>query len=342
MRTEDFNYHLPQELIAQSPLTARDDSRMLMLARSGAKQLQDSFISRLPEWLKPSDLLLFNNTKVLKARLFAVKLPALGRVEILIERVLSINTAVAHLRASKAPRAGTRLQVAQGVEIEVTGRLDDLFLLSYSGQEGFLQLLEQHGHVPLPPYIQRADEIADIDRYQTVYAQELGAVAAPTAGLHFSAALLEQIQTMGVGVDFVTLHVGAGTFKPVRVERLEDHAMHSEWISVSAQVCARVAETLAQGGRVIAVGTTVVRALETAAAKGALAPFEGETAIFIYPGYQFKSGLSGLLTNFHLPQSTLLMLVCAFSGKPEVMAAYDHAVRQKYRFFSYGDAMLLL
>jgi S-adenosylmethionine:tRNA ribosyltransferase-isomerase len=340
MRTDDFDYLLPEELIAQFPLPEREASRMLCLSRQDGA-VQDRMISDLPGCLRAGDLLIFNDTRVIKARLFAVKKGTGGRVEILVERVISPVSALAHLRASKAPRPGTILEVAPGVEVEVVGRQEDLFELALPQGGSFFDLLDQFGHVPLPPYIERADAKEDLERYQTVYARTPGAVAAPTAGLHFSPELMAVLETMGVEFGFVTLHVGAGTFKPVRVERVEEHVMHSEWISVSPALCRQIEAVTRRGGRVIAVGTTVVRALESAATAGSVRPYEGETAIFIYPGYEFKSGIEGLLTNFHLPCSTLLMLVSAFAGKSRVMAAYAHAVEQRYRFFSYGDAMLL-
>lgn len=338
MQRSDFTFDLPAELIAQTPAERRGDSRLLCLdGASGA--LEDRLFADLPSLLRAGDLLVFNDTRVVKARLFGRKASG-GRVEILIERVLDPRHVLAQVRASKTPQAGARLRIDAGPELEVLGRRDDMFELALGDDGSFWSLMEQHGHVPLPPYIQRDDEADDQERYQTVYARSPGAVAAPTAGLHFDEAMLARLAPLGVDTAFVTLHVGAGTFQPVRVERLTDHEMHSEWLEVDASVCEAVARTRAAGGRVIAVGTTSVRALETASASGSCAPFSGETDIFIYPGYEFRC-VDALLTNFHLPESTLLMLVCAFAGFEPVMRAYRHAVARGYRFFSYGDASFL-
>jgi S-adenosylmethionine:tRNA ribosyltransferase-isomerase len=334
MRLSDFAYELPPELIAQYPAERRGASRLLCL--DGAMH-EDRHFSELPELLRPGDLLVFNDTRVMPARLYGTKSTG-GRVEILVERLIAADEALAHVRASKRPRPGSRLTVA-GREIRVLEQVQDLFRLQLAGGD-FHDLMAVAGHMPLPPYITRADAEVDAARYQTVYATRPGAVAAPTAGLHFEEELLERLQEMGVGQAFVTLHVGAGTFQPVRAERLEDHQMHAEWLEVSEQVCEQVEGTRAAGGRVIAVGTTSVRSLETAAADGRLRPYRGDTRLFIRPGYVFRT-VDALLTNFHLPESTLLMLVTAFGGYAEVMAAYRHAVQARYRFFSYGDAMFL-
>ena len=289
--------------------------------------------------IHPGDLMVFNNTKVIPARLFGQKETG-GKVEMLVERLLDDHRVLAHLRASKSPKPGSKLWFDGGVEAEVEGRDGDLFLVHFGGEQTVFEVLESCGHMPLPPYIDRADDAADRERYQTVYAERPGAVAAPTAGLHFDQPLLDQLKHAGVDMAYVTLHVGAGTFQPVRADNIHDHVMHSEVIEVSAAVCEKVAETQRRGGRVIAIGTTSVRCLESAAASGQIKPVNQDTDIFIYPGYKFKV-VDALLTNFHLPESTLLMLVSAFSGYSRIMGAYREAVEQRYRFFSYGDAMFL-
>jgi S-adenosylmethionine:tRNA ribosyltransferase-isomerase len=335
MRTSDFTYELPQELIAQYPAEQRTDSRLLVLDQQAG--LLDRHFSDFLSLLCENDLLVFNDTKVMAARLFGHKESG-GKVEILLERLLPDNRALAQVRASKSPRAGSRILVGETV-LTVEGREGDMFILA-TESPGFMSLMAAHGHMPLPPYIRRDDESFDESRYQTVYAEREGSVAAPTAGLHFDELLLSELQSRGIDTARVTLHVGAGTFQPVRVENLSEHVMHAEWLQVSESVCDKVARTRERGGRVIAVGTTSVRSLESAAAGGSLQPYEGDTRLFITPGYEFEV-VDALLTNFHLPESTLLMLVCAFAGYDEVMAAYHHAVEQKYRFFSYGDAMFL-
>jgi S-adenosylmethionine:tRNA ribosyltransferase-isomerase len=340
MQVSDFDYPLPQDLIADHPARPRSHSRLLELAAAGA--LHDRRMLDFPGLLEPGDLLVFNNTRVIPARLFGHKATG-GRVEVLVERLLTGQRVLAHVRASKPPKAGRRLLLGDDAAVEVTvlGRQDDLFELEFAGDTTVLEILERYGHVPLPPYIQRDDEQADRDDYQTLWAQHPGAVAAPTAGLHFDRALLQALQDKGIESAYVTLHVGAGTFQPVRVEQLEDHVMHAEQVEVDETVCSAVEAARARGARVVAVGTTVVRSLEAAAAQGqGLQPFRGDTRLFITPGYRFQV-VDALLTNFHLPQSTLLMLVCAFAGYAPVMAAYRHAVQQQYRFFSYGDAMFL-
>jgi len=338
MQRHDFSYDLPPELIAQAPPAERGASRMLVLdGHTGA--MEDSRFTTLAERLRPDDLLVFNDTRVIPARLRGEKATG-GRVEVLIERVLDARRALAHVRASKSPRPGTELRLESAFGVRVLGRADDLFELEFPEQHTVLEWLEAHGHVPLPPYIARPDDDADRERYQTVYADRPGAVAAPTAGLHFDNAMLERLAARDVRTARVTLHVGAGTFQPVRVERLEDHRMHAEYLEVDEAACEAVAATRARGGRVVAVGTTVVRSLETAAAGGELRPYRGETRLFIRPGYRFRV-VDALLTNFHLPESTLLMLVSAFAGHEHVMRAYRHAVEQRYRFFSYGDAMFI-
>ena len=337
MQLSDFDYSLPDELIAQQPPAERTASRLLQLDGTSG-ELRDGRFSELPALLRDGDLLVFNNTRVMPARLHGQKGTG-GQVEVLIERVLAPNRALAHVRASKSPKPGSVIRVGAS-ELQMVGREGSLFDLCLPEGEGFHALMEAHGHMPLPPYIEREDDAQDEQRYQTVYARHTGAVAAPTAGLHFDQAMLDKLDAMGVQRAEVTLHVGAGTFQPVRVQNLDEHEMHSEWLEVSEQVCEQVAQTRARGGRVVAVGTTSVRSLETAAAGGQLKPYVGDTRLFIRPGYQYKV-VDCLLTNFHLPQSTLLMLVSAFAGYENVMRAYRHAVEQRYRFFSYGDAMFL-
>lgn len=336
MLLSDFDYSLPDELIARYPLPERSASRLLCLDGPTGAIAHRQFTDILA-LLTPNDLLVFNNTKVLAARLFAQKQTG-GQVEILIERVLSAHEVLAHGRSSKGLRDGMVLTLAAGGEVTVLGREGHLY--RFHSERSWFELMAEQGHMPLPPYFERDDEAADRDRYQTVYAAVPGAVAAPTAGLHFDEPLLAALAAKGVRMAHVTLHVGAGTFQPVRVERIEEHTMHSEWFEVSPAVVQAVAETRARGGRVIAVGTTSVRSLESAAAGGALESGTGDTTIFIYPGYRFRV-VDALITNFHLPQSTLLMLVSAFSGREHILAAYREAVEQKYRFFSYGDAMFL-
>ena len=336
MKRSEFKYTLPEELIAQYPLAQRADSRLLLLSGDGG--LADHVFRDLPGLLAADDLLVFNDTRVIPARLFARK-PSGGRVEILVERILDQTTAIAQLRASKPTRAGSRLLLDDGTSLIVEGR-DESFYRLRSPAMSLPGLLARYGHMPLPPYIDRADEAADQERYQTVYADRPGAVAAPTAGLHFDHALLQAIEARGVRRVHVTLHVGAGTFQPVRVDQIEDHRMHAEYIEVSAAVCTAVAQTRERGGRVVAVGTTSVRSLETAARDGVLRPFQGDSRIFIYPGYDFRV-VDSMITNFHLPESTLLMLVSAFAGLDTVRQAYAHAIAQNYRFLSYGDAMLI-
>jgi len=329
---------LPKELIAQQPLAQRSDSRLLFLNRI-TSAIHDQVMRDLPSLLNAGDLMVFNDTRVLPARLFAHKATG-GRVEILVERMLDDHNCLAQVRVSKTPRPGSILLLEDGTELEVQGRESEFFKL-HSAKMPLASLLQKLGHMPLPPYIERADSLQDQERYQTVYASKPGSVAAPTAGLHFDQGLLQALEEKGVSRVNLTLHVGAATFQPVRVEQVEDHQMHAEYLEVPESVCQAVTETRARGGRVIAVGTTSVRSLETAAASGELKPFAGDSRIFIYPGYQFKV-VDGMITNFHLPESTLLMLVSAFAGMEPIRLAYQHAVNQRYRFFSYGDAMLIL
>ena len=339
MKTSDFHYELPAELIAQAPLPERSASRLLVVP-PGQAALQDRHVRDLPSLLQAGDLLVFNDTRVIPARLFGNKATG-GRVEILIERLLGGDEARAQLGVSKPPQIGSRIALDAGGEAEVLARGEDGFWqLRFHVAESLEQWLLHAGRLPLPPYIQREPGADDAERYQTVFARKIGAVAAPTAGLHFDDALLDALRERGVQFGHVTLHVGAGTFQPVRVDDVRQHRMHSEWINVGAELVQQVRRTREAGGRVIAVGTTVVRALESALADGELQPYAGDTTIFIFPGHRLRSS-DALLTNFHLPESTLLMLVSAFAGKERVFQAYGHAVRERYRFFSYGDAMLL-
>jgi len=338
MRRDEFSFDLPEGLIAQYPPPVRGDSRLLHLsADNGA--IRDLVFNDLAGRMRPGDLLVFNDTRVLPARLHGRKESG-GKVEILVERLTGTGSMLAQVRASKPPRIGNRLLLDQGWVLRVTGRLDDFFSLEAEDGVGLTEVLEKTGHMPLPPYIRRSDELMDQQRYQTVFARHAGAVAAPTAGLHFTQDMLRQLVDRGCAIDFVTLHVGAGTFQPVRTDRIQDHRMHSEYFEIGQPLCENIHETRLAGGRIIAVGTTVVRVLETVALAGEMKPQRGETDIFIYPGFQFRI-IDALLTNFHLPESTLLMLVCAFAGTEWVLNAYRHAVRENYRFFSYGDAMFI-
>ena len=337
MQVSDFDFDLPDAQIARFPAEDRTGSRLLCLDGNGGA-IEHRQFADIEQLLEPGDLLVLNNTRVIPARLYGQKETG-GKIEVLIERVVEDNLALAQVRASKSPKPGSVLLLADGaVPVVVEGRRDFLFVLRFASQ--VLPLLLEHGHMPLPPYIDRADGDSDRLRYQTVFAAKDGAVAAPTAGLHFDEALLARLEARGVRKAFVTLHVGSGTYQPVRVEKIEDHVMHAEYIEVSEEVCQAVRDTRAQGKRVVAVGTTSVRSLESASVSGEIAPFQGDSSIFIYPGYQFRS-VDLMVTNFHLPQSTLLMLVSAFAGREQVLAAYHDAVDQQYRFFSYGDAMLL-
>lgn len=336
MHVADFHFDLPESLIARHPLAERRGSRLLVLD-GPTGELNHLHFGDLLGYLQPGDLMVFNDTRVIPARLFGQKASG-GKLEILVERVLDEERVLAHVRSSKSPKPGSRILIDGGAEAEMVARHEALFELKFA--EPVLPLLERVGHMPLPPYIDRPDEAEDRERYQTVYARNAGAVAAPTAGLHFDEPLLDAIRAKGVATAFVTLHVGAGTFQPVRVERIEDHHMHREWLQVDQAVVDAVAACRARGGRVIAVGTTSVRSLESAARDGQLKAFSGETDIFLYPGRPFHV-VDALVTNFHLPESTLLMLVSAFAGYRETMAAYATAVAEGYRFFSYGDAMFI-
>ena len=338
MKKSDFHYDLPADQIAQAPLPQRSASRLLLLPPAPAP-CTDRAMRDLPNLLEPGDLLIFNDTRVLPARLFGRKESG-GRVEILIERVLGTHEAKAQLGVSKSPRAGSRLVLDDGTPVVVLDRDGEFYVLRFECTEPLEKLLLRSGRLPLPPYIQRVPGADDDERYQTVFARELGAVAAPTAGLHFDDTLLASLRTRGIEFGTVTLHVGAGTFQPMRAEHLDQHVMHSEWLNVGAELCEKIAATRASGGRVVAVGTTVVRALEASWHDGAVKPFAGETQLFIFPGRKIRS-VDAIVTNFHLPESTLLMLVCAYAGHDRVLAAYRHAVDAGYRFFSYGDAMLV-
>lgn len=337
MKRSDFFYELPEALIAKTPLPERSASRLLHLNGNNGSFVDRQFVD-LETQLEAGDLLVFNNTKVLPARLFGQKTSG-GRIEFLIERVVGSHDAHVHARASKGLKDGAYVAIEGGGRLRCLGRADDLYVVRF--EEPVAEVLERSGHMPLPPYLNRADTIEDRSRYQTVYAEQPGAVAAPTAGLHFDEAMLARLKARGVIFGYVTLHVGAGTFQPVRADSLTDHPMHAEWMEVTAPLVTQVEHTRAAGKRVVAVGTTSVRALESAAVgPGRIAPFCGDTRIFIFPGYTFRV-VDALITNFHLPESTLLMLVSAFCGRENVLAAYQHAVVAQYRFFSYGDAMFL-
>jgi len=338
LKRTTFHFDLPDELIAQHPLARRSDSRLLLLSLANGR-VADHRFRDLPGLLNAGDLLVFNDTRVIPARLFGRKESG-GRVEVLLERMRGERECLAQLRASKALRKGGVILLEDGSRLVVEGREGPFYHLRL--ESGSLSdILQKLGHMPLPPYITRPDNAKDAERYQTVWADKPGAVAAPTAGLHFDSELLDVLAERGIDQARVTLHVGAGTFQPVRAENIEDHRMHAEYLEVPDATCAAVRRTRSRGGRVVAVGTTAVRALESAAQGGELQPFAGDSRIFIYPGYRFRV-IDGLITNFHLPESTLLMLVCALAGIEETLAAYRHAVEERYRFFSYGDAMLLL
>ena len=336
MRTDEFDFVLPGQLIAQKPPERRGASRLLY-AHGGV--IEDRRFAELLQLVRPGDVLVLNDTRVIKARLFGSKESG-GRIEVLVERVLNDREVLAQIRASHAPKAGSLLHLADALPVEVLGREGEFFHLRFPADEHVLELLELHGRLPLPPYITHAANDEDEQRYQTVFAREAGAVAAPTAGLHFDDVMLAALRTNGVQIAYVTLHVGAGTFQPVRADHIHEHTMHSECYEIPQTTVDAVTQARAMGGRVIAVGTTSLRALESAATSGELQAGASETNIFIIPGYRFRV-VDVLLTNFHLPRSTLLMLVCAFGGMTEMLAAYRHAVEQEYRFFSYGDAMLI-
>ena len=343
MKTREFHYQLPEQLIAQTPCKKRTESRLLHYSRAD-QSISHLHFKDILDLINPGDLLVFNNTRVIPARLYGIKETG-GKVEILVERLVNEHRCLAHIRASKTPKSGNVITLnsenkAQDYEVTVQGREGELFILTSSEDHSMAEIMENIGHMPLPPYISRDDTVEDFSRYQTVYADTPGAVAAPTAGLHFDEELLLKLKEKNVNSAFVTLHVGAGTFQPVRVESIEDHKMHYEYLVVPQETVDLCQLTQQQGGRIIAVGTTTVRSLETASKNGQLEPYSGETDIFIYPGYQFKS-VDALITNFHLPESTLLMLISALAGKSEMMRCYAEAVAEEYRFFSYGDAMFI-
>ena len=338
MKTQDFDFYLPPQLIAQHPAQERTASRMLCLDGNSGDMADKMFLD-FPAAYNEGDLLIFNDTRVIKARLFGKKHSG-GNVEVLIERVINQQVAYAHVRASRSPKIGSHMRLSDAFDVEVTARHDDLFELHFLSDTPVFDLLEQHGALPLPPYITHAATADDDERYQTVFSKNLGAVAAPTAGLHFTEALLTQLQQKGVNIAYITLHVGAGTFQPVRVDNIAEHKMHSELFSIPQSTVDSILKAKSLGRRVTAIGTTALRALESAAQHGELKAGDGDTDIFITPGYEFKV-VDRLFTNFHLPKSTLLMLVSAFAGVENIKKAYAHAVEREYRFFSYGDAMLL-
>lgn len=338
LSVEDFDYVLPPELIAQFPLSERSASRLLVL---DGEEMADQTFTDLVQLLQPEDLLVFNDTKVLHARLHGEKVGSGGKIEVLVERILGTHEALAQIRSSKSPKPGAQLRLGDaGLIAEVMGRAGEFFHLRFADQKPLAELLERNGKLPLPPYIERGATGADESRYQTVYAKTPGSAAAPTAGLHFDTTLIETLRDRGVRTAWVTLHVGAGTFQPVRVSNLDDHKMHSELYHVPAETVSAIEAARAQGGRVVAVGTTSLRTLESAATHGAIVPGPGETRLFIRPGYRFQV-VDALITNFHLPRSTLLMLVSALAGIEPIRRAYAHAVASRYRFFSYGDAMFI-
>ncbi|MFU8830860.1 MAG: tRNA preQ1(34) S-adenosylmethionine ribosyltransferase-isomerase QueA [Wenzhouxiangella sp.] len=342
MKVSDFQFDLPERLIAQQPLAQRSASRLLHLDRATG-QLSDRRFADLPDLLRPEDLLVFNNTRVIPARLWARKESG-GKVEILVERLVDSRLALVQLKANRKPGVGAAIViegvVEGGARHDIEGREGEFWLVRVLDGPDWAELLDSVGHMPLPPYIQRPDNDQDRERYQTVFGHVPGAVAAPTAGLHFDDEIMARLDQLGVEKGFCTLHVGAGTFQPVRVENLADHQMHAEWLTVDERLITQVRQTRARGGRVVAVGTTAVRALETAAANGELKPYVGDSRLFLYPGCDFRV-VDAMVTNFHLPGSTLLMLVSAFAGREQILAAYQHAIEAEYRFFSYGDAMFL-
>ncbi len=338
MDRSDLRYELPAELIAQQPLADRSASRLLVLDGVSGR-IEDQLFRDLPGLLQPGDLVVANDTRVIRARLFGHKESG-GKVELLIERILADHEALAQIRASKAPKSGSVIVIDKGFRAIVLRREMDLFHLEFPDGVNVHDVLRAAGHVPLPGYIKRPDQPADGERYQTIFGHRAGAVAAPTAGLHFDHPLLQQLDRHGIERGFITLHVGSGTFQPLRTERLSDHRMHAEFCQVDQTVVDKIRSARGRGNRVVAVGTTTVRSLETAAQSGTIVPFRGDTRLFIQPGFRFRC-VDALLTNFHLPESTLLALVCAFAGYRNTMTAYRHAVAKRYRFFSYGDAMLV-
>ncbi|APC97547.1 tRNA preQ1(34) S-adenosylmethionine ribosyltransferase-isomerase QueA [Francisella frigiditurris] len=337
MKTDDFDYKLPEELIASYPLENRDASKLLKLNKHTGEIVDHKFTDFI-DFINPKDLLVFNNSKVMLARLYGSKTTG-AKLEFLIEKVKTPKIFETHIKANRSPVIGSEIYV-QDTLAKVFEKDGGIYLLELQGEKDIYQLMEEFGHIPLPPYMKRYDEAFDAERYQTVYAKDLGSVAAPTAGLHFSDSLMQQIKDKGIDTAYITLHVGSGTFKPVQVDDVNNHKMHSEVISVPEDVCEKICQTKANGGRVIAIGTTSVRSLETAGQNGEIQPYQGETDIFLYPGKKFNV-VDAMITNFHLPKSTLIMLVSAFAGKENIMKAYHHAIVEKYRFFSYGDAMFI-
>ena len=338
MLTKDFSYNLPEDLIAQNPTAERGTSRMLVLEKG--REISDSLFQKLPQYLQSGDLVVLNDTSVIPARLFLEKESG-GKVELMLERIIDKQELIVQLRANKTLKSGMNLILNDKKIFLIKKKIEDMFLLNYFGEDEIIDLFNKFGHIPLPPYIKRIDNSIDKNRYQTIFSNKPGAVAAPTAGLHFTKEMLDKLSESGIQNVKLTLHVGAGTFQPVRENYVYDHKMHSEYMSIDEDVIKKIIETKNHGGRILAVGTTVVRSLESAVNNGVLTAFKGETNIFIYPGYKFNI-VDMLLTNFHLPESTLLMLVCAFAGKENVMEAYHHAISKKYKFYSYGDAMLLI
>jgi len=334
MKLTDFHYDLPEELIASYPLKERSASRLMQVT---GDKLTHGLFTDLPTLINENDLLIFNNTKVIPARLRGEKDTG-GKIEMLVERILDDHRVLSHVRASKSPKPGSQIIFNKNIHFEMLARVNDLFELRCLDPRPVLEIIEELGEIPLPPYMNRNPEESDIERYQTIYADPKGSVAAPTAGLHFDNKIMQQIKAQTA---YLTLHVGSGTFLPVRTENILEHHMHAEYLEVSEDLCEKIKTTKSRGGRVIAVGTTSARALETASESGEIKPFKGDTQIFIYPGFKFNC-VDALITNFHLPESTLLMLVCAFGGYENLMRAYHEAVREKYRFFSYGDAMFIL
>ena len=338
MLTKEFSYNLPEDLIAQHPVSKRGASRMLVLEREC--EISDTSFQKLSKHLKSGDLIVLNDTLVIPARLFLEKESG-GKVELVLERILSREKLMVQLRTNKTTKSGIFLFINNEKIFQVEEKIDDMFLLRYTGEGEVIDLFNEFGHMPLPPYIKRIDDSIDAERYQTVFSNKPGAVAAPTAGLHFTKGMLDKLSENGINNVKLTLHIGAGTFQPVRGDYVSEHKMHSEYMSIDQNTVSKIIETKNRGGRILAVGTTVVRSLESAVKNGTLTAYEGETNIFIYPGYKFNV-VDMLLTNFHLPESTLLMLVCAFAGKENVMKAYHHAIKEKYKFYSYGDAMLIM
>ncbi len=337
MKTDDFDYTLPEELIASYPLDRRDESKLLKIDKdSGA--ITDCIFTDFIDFINPDDLLIFNDSKVMLARLYGEKTTG-AKLEFLVEKIRSPKLFLSHVKANRAPSIGGEIYIQDSLA-KVLEKDGSVYLLELQGDKDIYQLMNEFGHIPLPQYMKRDDEEFDAERYQTVYAKDLGSVAAPTAGLHFSDDMMAKIKSKGVGTAYITLHVGSGTFKPVQVDDVDNHKMHSEVISVSDEVCNKIKQTKANGGRVIAIGTTSVRSLETAGLSGEIKPFHGDTDIFLYPGRKFNV-IDAMITNFHLPKSTLIMLVSAFAGKEHIMNAYDHAIENKYRFYSYGDAMFI-